>query len=113
MNDATDKQTKFINVDLEQWQRDINAFSAATKSALDSIIGDLSAACNGHPERSSAIDNHVQKSAKPRRVAKQSQSSVVPALPRVSRTGNNVSAFNEGGRLASVKERLARQVKKK
>jgi len=47
MKNQTETETNSINVDLDQWRRDIDTFASAMTSALDAIVDELSNACSG------------------------------------------------------------------
>ena len=114
MSHQSDPQTKLASIDLDQWRQEIDAFTAATMSALDAIVNELSNACSGDgvPERLPARRNTTI--AQHPSVAKQSHND--SAVKRTNAAGSSAKKSNspsdERSRLASIKEKLASRINK-
>jgi len=109
MSDQAKTESKFVNVDLEQWRRDIDTFAAATTSALDAIIGELSIVCSGGKVNSFARSNESKLPAKRAKIPQQGRPQT-----RAVRTATDKSTTQaaSGSRLASLKEKLASRINK-
>ena len=114
MSDQTDIASECINVDLEQWRRDIDTFAAATTSALDAIVSELSTVCSGDQVSSVAGSSSVRATAKPTTVLQhaKNESDSVKAPTAPSSSSRSTALTNGGSRLASLKEKLASRINK-
>ena len=117
MSDQADTGSKFINVDLEQWRRDIDTFAAATTSALDAIISDLSTVCSGGQVSSVAQSPPIQMNpvnATQATDLQQTKIKTIASRPVTASGSTEKSAApsNGGNRLASLKEKLASRINK-
>ena len=114
MNQQTDPQAKLASVDLDQWRQEIDVFAAATASALDSIVSELSTACSGNPVRSIYQTGHTKTADNRSPISRTSKNETAvkrASGPQTSVTRTN-SATNGGSRLASIKEKLASRINK-
>lgn len=114
MSDPTDTASECINVDLEQWRRDIDTFAAATTSALDAIVSELSTVCSGDQVSSVTGSSPVQATAKQTTVLQhaKNEADAVKATAATSSISKSVIPTNGGSRLASLKEKLASRINK-
>jgi len=113
MSEHADTESKFVNVDLEQWRRDIDTFAAATTSALDAIIGELSTVCSGGQVRSLPRNSERQLPVKRKTVLQQGASDVRPVRTAATNSSTDRGTTPaSGSRLASLKEKLASRINK-
>jgi len=107
MKNQTETETNSINVDLDQWRRDIDTFASAMTSALDAIVDELSNACSGSDIRPNS------STTKRAPVARQSKINSTANRPATTSKPNNSSAStSSNSRLASLKEKLASRMNK-
>lgn len=107
MSDQIDTDSNFIDLDLEQWRREIDTFAAATTSALDAITGELSTVCSGGQVSSIAKSAPAQLSEKGTTVLPRSTHEPGAVRPAIDK---NTTPTSSGGRLASLKEKLASRI---
>jgi hypothetical protein len=111
MAEKTESTIQLIDIDLEQWRRDINTFATTTQQALDAIANELSNSCNdGHasPSRStvktSVANTNLSRQPKTKRGPKTAESK-----SKINHTSK--SSFGDD-RLANIKEKLAQRLAK-
>ena len=115
MSDKTTSDAQFIDVDLEQWRRDINTFASTTQGALDAIVDELSNALGGSKSASRRKPNEKTNHAlSTNQVAKNTDSGGGKTKPVTKKT-SDPQGSNAGreDRLASVKQKLASRMAKK
>jgi len=109
MNNQTEPEPNLATVDLDQWRRDIAIFAAATSSALDAIVDELSNSCSS--DGVSTVSSSRGIPAIPFRspiVPPQKNESVVQGTPAEPAS----ASYNGSSRLALIKEKLASRMKK-
>ena len=116
MNNQIDTESTFVSVDLEQWHRDIDTFTAATTSALDAIICELSTVCSGG-KVSPVVSKSIPTQATPKpalssQQLKKDSGTVRATAALLSSNEKSDSPANSGSRLASLKEKLASRINK-
>ena len=111
MINRTDPESTFPNVDIEQWRREIEVFAAATTSALDAIVFELSNACtvDGVP----AVSPQQTEITKHDPVANHANNGSSAKRATASRRTICESPSTPSGssRLALIKEKLASRMK--
>ena len=83
------KPTK-LDVDLDQWRRDVQMFAATTKQALAGIVADLSSQCSGSRSEFEA-----------------------PSDQRRTGSGTASNPASDGNRLSQLKAQLAERLNNK
>lgn len=113
MNNQTEPESKLANVDLDQWRRDIDTFAAATASALDAIVNELSNNCSSDGVSSVSSSHRIAKLPLRNPIAKPSLNEAVvkrsTAAPSSAKKSSSPS--NGSSRLALIKEKLASRMK--
>ena len=114
MSGQTSTESEFINVDLEQWRRDIDTFAAATTSALDAIIIELSTVCSGDQVSSVVRSSPVQVTTNRATDLQQAdnEADALKAATATSSIDSSTTPTNGGSRLATLKEKLASRINK-
>ena len=114
MSDQTSTESEIINVDLEQWRRDIDTFAAATTSALDAIVSELSTVCSSDQVSSVARSSPVQVTTNRATDLQQAENEddAVKAATATSSIDKSTTPTNGGSRLATLKEKLASRINK-
>ena len=104
MSDQKACTEKFIDVDLDQWRRDINTFASTTHDALAAIVDEISNTVGGQtsPEKNKS---RIKTTPKNRR-SKPSSVSAKRDDQDTDKTKSPASSTRED-RLATLKEQLA------
>ncbi len=104
MSDQKACPTKFVNVDLDQWRRDINTFASTTHEALAAIVDEISNTVGGqvNPEKNKT---RIGSRTNTRSLKTFLPSTETDAKARESKKPDANSSRED--RLANLKERLA------
>ena len=109
MTEKNENKIQLIDLDLEQWRRDINTFATATQQALDAIADELSNTCNGG--QGAPVQSTAEKVSTNRKFTRKATTNHESKTDQTNSKPADISKTSFGNdRLATIKEKLAQRL---